>query len=237
MQKWLLTVALLIVATSTEGAGEFSGFVAGDIRIFANSPAFPEQRAHALSPSLLVQPEYRYEWNDGKDRLTAVPFARLEYDDKKRRHFDLRELHWLHAGPTWDLLFGVGKVFWGVTESRHLVDIINQTDLVEDPDAEDKLGQPLLKLALLRPWGTVTLFALPRFRERTFPGRKGRLRGRYLWIPTSLPMNLPSRSGIRTLQCAGHTPWVIGTLVWPILRARAANLASCQIRIVLAVRS
>lgn len=32
-------------------------------------------------------------------------------------------------------------------------------------------------LALVRHWGTVTLFALPRFRERTFPGRKGRLRG------------------------------------------------------------
>ena len=57
-----------------------------------------------------------------------------------------------------------------------MVDIINQTDLVEDPDAEDKLGQPMLKLAFLRDWGTLTFFAMPRFRERTFPGRQGRLR-------------------------------------------------------------
>ncbi|MBW2149143.1 MAG: hypothetical protein JRG73_11840 [Deltaproteobacteria bacterium] len=164
-------------SASAEGAGEFSGFVAADVRVFADSPAFPEQQRNTVSPSLLFQPEYRYEWNDGKDRLTVVPFAHIEFDDEERRHFDLRELNWLHVGADWDLLVGVGKVFWGVTESRHLVNIINQTDLVEDPDEEDKLGQPMLKLALPRDWGTLTLFVLPRFRERTFPGRKGRLRG------------------------------------------------------------
>ena len=49
----------------------------------------------------------------------------------------LREAHWLHDKGAWDLLIGVGKVFWGVTESRHLVDIVNQTDLVENPDQEE----------------------------------------------------------------------------------------------------
>ncbi len=67
-------------------------------------------------------------------------------------------------------------MFWGVTESRHLVDIINQTDLVENIDGEDKLGQPMVNLALIRDWGTVDLFVLPYFRERTFPGGDGRLR-------------------------------------------------------------
>jgi hypothetical protein len=44
----------------------------------------------------------------------------------------VRELNWIHQAETWSLLAGVGKVFGSVTESRHLVDIINQTDLVED---------------------------------------------------------------------------------------------------------
>lgn len=174
---WMLSVALLLLAApSTEGAGELAGFVAVDVRSFPRTPAFPEQRDRPIVPSLLLQPEYRFTWNADKDRVTLIPFARLEYDDDRRRHFDVRELNWLHIGPTWDVLFGVGKVFWGVAESRHLVDIINQTDLVEDPDAEDKLGQPMLRLALIQDWGTITLFALPFFRERTFPGRKGRLR-------------------------------------------------------------
>jgi hypothetical protein len=56
------------------------------------------------------------------------------------------------------------------------VDIINQTDLVEATDGEEKLGQPMVNLALISDWGTVDLFVLPGFRERTFPGEKGRLR-------------------------------------------------------------
>jgi hypothetical protein len=56
------------------------------------------------------------------------------------------------------------------------VDIVNQTDLVENPDGEDKLGQPMIRTSLIRSWGIVDLFVLPGFRERTFPGEEGRLR-------------------------------------------------------------
>jgi hypothetical protein len=34
----------------------------------------------------------------------------------------------------------------------------------------------MLRLAFAQDWGTLTFFALPYFRERTFPGEKGRLR-------------------------------------------------------------
>ncbi len=171
---WLL--CLLAVAGQAGAQGEFSGFAALDVRGFVHSPIFPEPPDHPIVASALIQPEYRYSWNDDRDRLTAILFARYEYEDRRRRHVDVRELHWLHAGPSWDLLFGVGKVFWGVAESRHLVDIINQTDMVEDTDGEDKLGQPMVQFSLLQDWGTLTFFAMPRFRERTFPGRRGRLR-------------------------------------------------------------
>jgi hypothetical protein len=167
---------LCVATASAESGGKLTGFVAGDVRIFPNTPAFPQQEDRPLSPSLVVQPEYRYKWNDSKDVVTAIPFARLEFDDDHRRHADLREFSWLHVGSAWDLLFGVSKVFWGVTESRHLVDIINQTDFVEDLKEEVKLGQPMLKLAFPRPWGTLTFFLLPYFRERTFPSSQGRLR-------------------------------------------------------------
>jgi hypothetical protein len=57
-----------------------------------------------------------------------------------------------------------------------LVDDINHTDLVEDLDQEQKLGQPMIGLTLERDWGLVEVFAMPYFRERTFPGVDGRLR-------------------------------------------------------------
>ena len=176
MQKLLFVIVLVMTAARAEGAEGLSGFIGADFRMFAETPILPGQRANTISPSLFFQPEYRYEWNGGKDRITAIPFLRLEYDDARRRHFDVRELNWLHVGSDWDLLVGVNKVFWGVTEARHLVDIINQTDLVEDPDEEDKLGQPMVNLAFQRENGTLSLFLLPYFRERTFPGPRGRFR-------------------------------------------------------------
>ncbi len=175
--RWLGAAWLVLAMTAVAAAQpSLSGFVALDVQGFPHQPTFPQQESRQVLPSLLFQPEFYYDWPNGNDRLTVVPMARLDFSDDRRRHFDLREFNWLHAAPTWDLLVGVGKVFWGVTEARHLVDIINQTDRVEDLDGEDKLGQPMLRLALAQDWGTLTFFALPYFRERTFLGEKGRLR-------------------------------------------------------------
>jgi len=131
----------------------------------------------------MLQGEARYEFNDGNDLLTLIPYARLDDVDGRRTHFDLREANWQHLADDWDLVIGLGKVFWGKTEARHLVDIINQTDYVDDSDAEQKLGQPMINLNFHRDWGSLALFVLPGFREPEWPGRNGRLR-------TALPVSV-----------------------------------------------
>ncbi|WP_282606787.1 hypothetical protein [Pelagibius sp. Alg239-R121] len=172
-----LISGIAIPFAARAGEWDFSGSIAGELRVFPNSPAFDEQDDTKLSPSIAVEPEVVYEWNGGDDRITFVPFGRWDAHDDNRSHVDLRELNWLHVGDDWDSVIGVEKVFWGVTESRHLVDIINQDDAVEDVDGEDKLGQPMLNLNLFRDWGTVSGFVLPGFRERTFRSNDARLRG------------------------------------------------------------
>jgi len=155
-------------------AGEWSGYAQSEVRLFPHSPADPTQAGSGIS--LAFQPEYYTAWSDGQQSLTIEPFYRWDQHDGKRTHGDVRELVWMKASDTWELRVGISKVFWGVAESQHLVDIINQTDLVEDIDQEDKLGQPMINLTLVRDWGNLDLFVLPWFRERTFPGRNGRLR-------------------------------------------------------------
>jgi hypothetical protein len=165
---------LALSSISLSFASEWSGYISGEYRNFTDSPADPRQHGNNLS--LSIQPEYFTDWDNGNQSFTFVPFARWDENDEERSHADIRELTWLKAEDTWELRVGLRKLFWGVTESQHLVDIINQTDLVEAPDGEEKLGQPMINLALIRDWGTVDLFILPGFRERTFPGVDGRLR-------------------------------------------------------------
>ena len=175
----VVLAVLLMPASSPTFAGEFdlTAVVAGEARLFPSEPAYSDQDNVTLSPSFSFQPSLYYDWNDGRDRLTFAPFGRWDPGDERRTHWDLREANWLHVGEGWDFVLGVGRVFWGVTESRHLVDIINQDDQVEDIDGEDKLGQPMLNINLIRDWGRVSVFVLPGFRERTFPGNEARLRG------------------------------------------------------------
>ncbi len=164
----------ILTAHNAVMAGEWSGYLGAEARIFLDDPTDPRQQGNTLS--FVAQPEYYTEWDDGNQSLLFIPFARIDQHDTERSHADIRELVWLKAADTWEVHIGIGKVYWGVTESQHLVDIINQTDLVESPDGEEKLGQPMINLSLIRDLGIFDLFVLPGFRERTFPGIKGRLR-------------------------------------------------------------
>lgn len=156
--------------------GEWSGFVGVETRGFFAAPQFPEQSDAAVHFSIVAAPEWYWASADGAHAVLVAPFARGDAVDDERTHLDLRELNYLHVGDGWELRAGVGKVFWGVTESIHLVDIINQDDAVEDVDGEDKLGQPMLHFTWLPEAGALHAFVLPGFRERTFPGARGRLR-------------------------------------------------------------
>jgi hypothetical protein len=156
--------------------GEISGYVAADSRVFLQDPQFAGQRSQPDAISLLAEPEWYYEWNGGDDSVVFVPFARVNPLESGRTHFDIREANYLHVGDDWELRIGFGKVFWGVIESQHLVDIINQDDLLENLDGEDKLGQPMIQLTALSDWGTFEGFVLPGFRELRFPDKHGRLR-------------------------------------------------------------
>ncbi|MEM9623629.1 MAG: hypothetical protein AAF993_18430, partial [Pseudomonadota bacterium] len=146
---------------------------AAQSRAFADRGAFGQDRYEG---SLSLQLDYFRGWDNDRRSITFKPFVRLDSADPQRSHGDIRELFYSRVGDNWDLHVGAKKVFWGVTEFHHLIDIVNQTDIIENVDTEDKLGQPMVQLTLVRDWGIVDLYALPGFREREFAGRDGRLR-------------------------------------------------------------
>ncbi len=170
-----LPLALLLSSLTTPLiAVELSGNINSEFRYFANPPLSSQQ--HNENLALSAKLELVKEWDDGYQLILFTPYLRLDQGDAERSQFDIRELIWSKAADEWELRVGIGQLFWGVSESQHLVDIINQTDLVAEPDGDEKLGQPMINLALIRNWGTVDLFLLPYFRQRTFAGKNGRLR-------------------------------------------------------------
>jgi len=170
----IFAFTLSLLASPAALCWDLSGYTGVEDLGFFDAAQDPRQHNNYVSG--VIEPNLYHKWDNDKQSFTFVPFFRYSQYDNHRTHFDIRELTWLKAAQTWEMRVGFRKVFWGVTEGEHLVDIINQSDLVENVDGEDKLGQPMVNLALIHDWGTVDLFLLTGFRERTFPGVQGRLR-------------------------------------------------------------
>lgn len=148
--------------------------VEAEYRYFYNDALFNGQESNF--PSLAFTPNYEIQWNKGNESINFTGFFRIDRDDE-RTHWDVRELYYQKAKNKWELNIGLKKVYWGVTESNHLVDIINQTDAVETFDGEEKLGQPMVQFTYSTDkYGNFDFFYLPYHRARTFTGEKGRLR-------------------------------------------------------------
>ncbi len=185
-----------------------------DLRAFAHESV---RGARQLQPSLHVAAEISRQV--GPLQVVLSPFARLDSMDAQRTHADLREgyLSWRHG--SWQVDAGLKRVFWGVTEFSHLVDFVNQVDLVENIDAEDRLGQPLLQFTWSGAALTVDALIMSPLRRRQFPTADGRL-----GVP--LPVadwQVDASGGAGRIDMAVRVAGVSGQLDWAISHFHGAD--------------
>ncbi len=173
MKKATLAIALLLWPIYGLADAEFSGSVGLQQNYFWDDPKFITQKRNN-SPEIVTEPEIT--WRGDEHSFSFKAFGRTGSDDEERNHIDIRELHWSYDNKFVDVNAGVNIVYWGVTESWHLVNIINQVDLVESIYQDEKLGQPMVNAAFIRDWGNLSLYWLPVFRERVYPSAQGRYR-------------------------------------------------------------
>ena len=138
-----------------------------EARLFSNQEAGAPSRNYRTLAS--IQSELSCSRRYGAQSVSAKAFARLAQHGSERTHGDLREFQWLWTREPFQIRVGIDRVFWGVTEFAHIVDVINQADILEDPFGETKLGQPMLAVTTRGAWGSLSIFGLPRFRVRGFP--------------------------------------------------------------------
>ena len=155
-------------------AGDWDHEIDLEYRYFLSDPQFTSQAENTRS--IVYRPVWTHTSESGNSIFDFRGYARYDYDDDERSHIDINELAWTYTSGDWEIKSGISKVYWGVAESQHLVDIVNQTDLVDTTDGETKLGQPMVAVSKFTDAGTFSAYLLPYFRERTFPGVNGRLR-------------------------------------------------------------
>ena len=178
----LIAVCMLVAVFSGDAVAqietrELSGRMSVESRWFPRTGAWSGQRSHGSG--FVAEPRLYVEDARGRS-FTLAPLFRFDAGDGRRTHADLREAYLLLFGEVrnqeWEVRLGVDRVFWGVTESRHLVNIVNQVDLVEHPYKEPTMGQAMAHITMSGDWGAVELFGMTWHRARTFPGKSGRLR-------------------------------------------------------------
>jgi hypothetical protein len=174
----LLTAAVGIPAAYAGDAGTLTmrGSIGAELRAFTMRPSYAQQDRDRFQGSVMASAKISWASANNDVVIDVSPFLRLDGTDDERTHGDLREAAVNVYSEHLDLRLGVSKVYWGVTESRNIVDIVNQADLVEAIDEDEKLGQPMIMLRGHVADFEATALVLPAFRPRTFPGPEGRLR-------------------------------------------------------------
>ena len=177
---WLAASVLAVEARAEIefAAWELSGRVSLESRYFPRTGIDPSHQSSNTN-GFVLEPKLYVEDVEGRS-VTVLPFFRYDSADPVRTHWDLREAYVLLFGELgeneWEVRLGADRVFWGVTESQHLVDIVNQIDFLEHPNGKVKLGQPMVHVTWTADWGVLEFFGLPYHRPRIFPGQGGRLR-------------------------------------------------------------
>jgi hypothetical protein len=171
----LAAVCSAPVVSAAEVVTEVAGSVAADGRLFVARPKYGGQDL-GTTVSLAAEPEFSLKTENDKHKLRLRPFYRVDPIDERRTHPDLREATYRFTGEHLVLGVGVGSFTWGSLESFRPVDVINQIDFAENHDGSAKLGQPFVEVGWVTERASLKLYYLPYFRDRTFPGARGRLR-------------------------------------------------------------
>ena len=146
-------------------------------RLFHKDTSYQSQKntyAIELSSELFVEPNQN-------TNFLLVPNYRYDHFDKERSLFDISQGYILYFNKRSELKIGKEKIFWGVTELKNLVDIVNSPDNASGEE-KSKLGQTLISYSYIdNNFGFIDLIYMPEFHKPSQVGKKGRLR---LNLPT-----------------------------------------------------
>ena len=146
-------------------------------RFFHKDNAYPSQ---TNTYSVELKSEFFFEPSKNSNFLLE-PYYRYDQHDKERSLFDISQGFFLYFNDYGEFKIGKEKIFWGITELKNPVDVINSPDSASGEE-KAKLGQSLISYSYINDnFGYIDLIYMPEFHKSTQIGKKGRLR---LNLPT-----------------------------------------------------
>ncbi|MEM7765207.1 MAG: hypothetical protein AAF290_14165 [Pseudomonadota bacterium] len=202
-----------LATTSNSGAqSRWESEVSAQARWFIQATDDPRQSSQDYSVAAATR--WTFDFDQRKQRFSLAVNGRLDSQDGERSQWDIGELNWRYRWRAAELSIGIDRVYWGVTEALQLVDTINQTNRVDRPDGQQKLGQPMIRLALQPGSSAWEFFILPVFREQRLPGSRGRLRGPLQLVEDAAVYE--SRDGRQHVDLAVRYSGYAGNFEWAL---------------------
>ena len=104
----------------------------------------------------------------GESRIVGEFIARGDEKDSGRQITEARQAYLRTPLAGFDVFVGNRQEFWGKTESKNVVDVINQSDAAANEGKSGKLGAPSISAERYLDIGDLQLWYIFSFREKTF---------------------------------------------------------------------
>ena len=146
------------------------GLALGDVTtsIIASYAAFPNSSPLSFDNDITVELKTvgRHELFEYTLEYDIV--GRKSQNDDGKNIVEARQLYISRSIGEVDVYIGNRQLFWGVAESKNIVDYVNQKDAAAGRSSENKLGAPSVSLEFYLSDAEFQYVYMPVFREQTF---------------------------------------------------------------------
>ena len=119
---FLLIASYSFICLSEEVYWELNNEKTFETRVFHKDNAYENQKN---TYSVNLKSEFFFLEPQRNINILIEPEYRYDHHDKERSLFDISQGYFLYFNDYSEFKIGKDKVFWGVTELKNLVDIIN----------------------------------------------------------------------------------------------------------------
>ncbi|MGD8122880.1 hypothetical protein [Vibrio sp. TRT 2004] len=172
MKFWKIFALNCLVIPMSQAA-EIEGSIEYQFQHFISAPSYSSQENSAEN-SVRVQLDLSEHWGDIS--LDSEILVQVNIPDSDRNYADIQKLVISKNLDTGVALIGIDQVYWSVTETRSLTNIVNQVDARNSIYEDEYLGQPLVGFRKFGEAYAAEVYWLPLSRERYFPSPESRLR-------------------------------------------------------------